>query len=278
MTRHKCFVSFHRADHASVVAFKRHFDDVQDTFIFRGQEMPEDIIRSNDDDYVMGRIRERFLKDSTVTIVLVGACTWARKFVDWEVQASLRRPSSDRAGPDASEQSCSTTTRARRPQRGVWVREIPLVPVEPDRPRPLDRRRLPRAHRIVEPQEEPARSQGDRRPLPIHGEAASPVPGLTTATSNASSSPRMAGEALVHDVAEDQRSRQSAARRDNERSGDHVRRAFSARTDRQTRSASRRHQATRIQAKCLLAERAPSARDGYRRSATGRRTIAAAAM
>jgi hypothetical protein len=97
MTRHKCFVSFHRADHASVVAFKRHFDDVQDTFIFRGQEMPEDIIRSNDDDYVIGRIRERFLKDSTVTIVLVGACTWARKFVDWEVQASLRRPAYGRA-------------------------------------------------------------------------------------------------------------------------------------------------------------------------------------
>jgi hypothetical protein len=79
MTRHKCFVSFHRADQLAVVAFKGLFDDTHDTFIFRGQEMPEDIIRSKDDNYVMSRIRERFLQDSTVTIVLVGSCTWSRK-------------------------------------------------------------------------------------------------------------------------------------------------------------------------------------------------------
>jgi len=97
MTRHKCFVSFHRADHDAVVAFKRRFDDTHNSFIFRGQEMPEDIIRSRNDDYVMSRIRERFLKDSTVTIVLVGSCTWSRKFVDWEVKASLQRPALGRA-------------------------------------------------------------------------------------------------------------------------------------------------------------------------------------
>jgi hypothetical protein len=27
-----------------------------------------------------------------VTIVILGKCTWARKFLDWEVQASLRLP------------------------------------------------------------------------------------------------------------------------------------------------------------------------------------------
>jgi len=54
--------------------------------------MPEDVIDSDDVDYVMRRIRELYLKDSTVTIVLVAGCTWARKFVDWEVQASLRQP------------------------------------------------------------------------------------------------------------------------------------------------------------------------------------------
>ena len=35
-------------------------------------------------------IRELYLKDSTVTIVLIGKCTWARRYVDWEIQASLR--------------------------------------------------------------------------------------------------------------------------------------------------------------------------------------------
>lgn len=92
MARHKCFISFHRADEAAVLEFKRRFDDTQDAFIYRGQSMPEDIVNSNDDDYVIGEIRRRFLQDTTVTIVLVGRCTWSRKFVDWEVQASLRQP------------------------------------------------------------------------------------------------------------------------------------------------------------------------------------------
>ena len=91
VARHKCFISFHRADESAVLGFKRQFDDTQDAFIFRGQSMPTDIINSNDDDYVIGQIRQRFLRDSTVTIVLVGGCTWSRKFVDWELQASLRQ-------------------------------------------------------------------------------------------------------------------------------------------------------------------------------------------
>ncbi|MBN1655077.1 MAG: TIR domain-containing protein [Deltaproteobacteria bacterium] len=41
-------------------------------------------------DYVMRRIRDEHLRDSTVTIVMIGNCTWSRKYVDWELQASLR--------------------------------------------------------------------------------------------------------------------------------------------------------------------------------------------
>jgi hypothetical protein len=55
-------------------------------------KMEDDIIDSTNTSYVMQRIRELYLKDSTVTIVLIGKCTWARRFVDWEVQASLRNP------------------------------------------------------------------------------------------------------------------------------------------------------------------------------------------
>lgn len=54
--------------------------------------MEDDIIDSDNTDYVMQRIRQLYLQDSTVTIVLIGKCTWARRFVDWEVQASLRNP------------------------------------------------------------------------------------------------------------------------------------------------------------------------------------------
>ena len=91
-TRHKCFLSYHHADQRRVDDFIATFDAKHDVFITRGITMPDDVIRSEDPTYVMRRIRELFLGDSTVTIVLVGECTWARKFVDWEVQASLRQP------------------------------------------------------------------------------------------------------------------------------------------------------------------------------------------
>ncbi len=54
--------------------------------------MPEDLINSSNPDYVMSRIRELYVSDSTVTIVMLGQCTWARRYVDWEIQASLRQP------------------------------------------------------------------------------------------------------------------------------------------------------------------------------------------
>jgi hypothetical protein len=90
--RHKCFLSYHHADQQAVDAFIATFDDKHDVLITRGIAMPDDVIDSEDPDYVMRRIRTLYLKDSTVTVVLVGACTWARKYVDWEVQASLRQP------------------------------------------------------------------------------------------------------------------------------------------------------------------------------------------
>lgn len=88
--RRKCFISHYHADAAQVDRFITQFGPSH--FIKRGVTMPEDVIDSNNVDYVIRRIRELYVKDSTVTIVLIGQCTWARKFVDWEVQASLRRP------------------------------------------------------------------------------------------------------------------------------------------------------------------------------------------
>lgn len=91
--RHKCFISYHHADQYYVDEFIKEFDYKKDIFICRCLgEMPDDIINSNDTDYVMRRIREDYIKDSTVTIVMMGSCTWARKYVDWEIQASLSNP------------------------------------------------------------------------------------------------------------------------------------------------------------------------------------------
>lgn len=91
--RHKVFISYHHDDQDEVQAFIQTFHDERNVFIARalGTDMNQDIINSTDTDYVMRRIRELYLKDSTITIVLIGKCTWARRYADWEIQASLRR-------------------------------------------------------------------------------------------------------------------------------------------------------------------------------------------
>ena len=40
-------------------------------------------------DEIRRRIRDNHIADATVTIVLIGPCTWQRKHVDWEISASL---------------------------------------------------------------------------------------------------------------------------------------------------------------------------------------------
>ena len=91
MPRRKCFISYHHADGEAVRRFVDTFDHDHDVFIGRRLgEMPDDIVNSNDPDYVMSRIRQDYIRDTTVTIGLAGQCTWARRYVDWEIQASLR--------------------------------------------------------------------------------------------------------------------------------------------------------------------------------------------
>ena len=41
------------------------------------------------------RIREDYIAAVSVTVVLIGSCTWKRKYVDWEIGASLRDTSSN---------------------------------------------------------------------------------------------------------------------------------------------------------------------------------------
>lgn len=46
-------------------------------------------VDSGDHGYIMRRIREFHLHGSSATVVLCGADTWRRKYVDWEIEASL---------------------------------------------------------------------------------------------------------------------------------------------------------------------------------------------
>ncbi|MDE2933143.1 MAG: TIR domain-containing protein [Chloroflexota bacterium] len=96
--RRKCFISYHVDDAAAVKTFLEDFGDV---FIAKeiGVSDEDDFIGSDDREYVMRRVRELYLTDSTVTIVLVGKCTAKRKYIDWEIASTLRNdPKNKRSG------------------------------------------------------------------------------------------------------------------------------------------------------------------------------------
>lgn len=84
---HKTFLSYHHANE----------QDLKDNIIeqFGGESFIDKSVKDGDisttisEDSIMRTIRENFLADSTVTVVLIGTNTKDRKFVNSEIQASL---------------------------------------------------------------------------------------------------------------------------------------------------------------------------------------------
>lgn len=93
--RRKVFVSFHSEDM-----------DYKDKFVrMLGDRIVDRSVRDGDIDKnlnaaeIRRQIRDDFIAGATVTVVLVGCCTWRRKYVDWEIGASLTDTSkNDRCG------------------------------------------------------------------------------------------------------------------------------------------------------------------------------------
>ena len=88
-TKHKVFISYH---HANDQWYKQKLVDMAAAyglFIDRSvntEDIPDDRRSSQ---RIREIIRDRYLRDSTVTIVLVGAETSKRKHVDWEIYSSM---------------------------------------------------------------------------------------------------------------------------------------------------------------------------------------------
>lgn len=85
--RHKVFLSFHHTNEVEVREFERRFHDAE-TFVSRSVA-DGDIDPNLKTDTTRRLIRDKFISDSTVTIVLIGNETWQRKHVDWEIGYSI---------------------------------------------------------------------------------------------------------------------------------------------------------------------------------------------
>ncbi len=84
---HKVFVSYHHANDQSRANHIRSTYSENDTIIDRSLQ---DAYDNKTDDQILELIRTYHLKNSTVTIVLIGSETAKRKWVDWEIYSSLR--------------------------------------------------------------------------------------------------------------------------------------------------------------------------------------------
>lgn len=88
--KYKVFVSYHHSREDQ--EYRDHLEETlmanQDVVLMKSTPV-SGIDHLLDPQSIQQKIREAYLKDSTVTIVLIGAETWQQKNVDWEIAASL---------------------------------------------------------------------------------------------------------------------------------------------------------------------------------------------
>lgn len=87
--RPRIFVSYHhRNDQQFYNQFSAAFHDTYEVIYDNSLERQID---SDNTEYVMRRIRENHIHGTSCTAVLVGAETPGRKYVDWEIKATLEK-------------------------------------------------------------------------------------------------------------------------------------------------------------------------------------------
>ena len=87
---HKVFVSYHhKLDESYKKIFELRFGNKFGAVI-PGSVQVGDINPYLPTETIRQKIRDEYLRDTSVTVVLVGALTWQRKHVDWEIASSIR--------------------------------------------------------------------------------------------------------------------------------------------------------------------------------------------
>lgn len=88
--RHRIFLSFHHAnDEKYKIMFERLFCKAEKA-VYSHSVNDGDIDSGLPAERIRQTIRDNYLRNSSVTVVLIGTDTWRRKHVDWEISSSLR--------------------------------------------------------------------------------------------------------------------------------------------------------------------------------------------
>lgn len=88
MAMHKVFISYHHDNDQGYKEALVKFGERHSIFVDRSVDTG-DVPDTWTDEQIRRAIRDRYLRDSTVTVVLVGTETRRRKHVDWEIHSSM---------------------------------------------------------------------------------------------------------------------------------------------------------------------------------------------
>lgn len=88
MAKHKVFISYHHANDQWAKDELQSWNEQEDLFIDMSVNS-DDVDDSLPTETIRETIRDDYLRDSTVTIILVGTETWGRKHIDWETYSSM---------------------------------------------------------------------------------------------------------------------------------------------------------------------------------------------
>jgi MTH538 TIR-like domain (DUF1863) len=88
MTKHKVFISYHHDNDQWAKERLLELNSKYDIFIDGSVDIG-DISDDLSDEEIRKKIRDEYLRDTTVTILLVGTETKNRKHIDWEIYSSM---------------------------------------------------------------------------------------------------------------------------------------------------------------------------------------------
>ena len=87
MSKRRVFISFDHDDTAQVNGFLG-LRNIIDNLEFYNHKLDHEI-QGQSDEYKRRKIRERYIRPASVTIVLIGNQTAQSKWVDWEIEDSI---------------------------------------------------------------------------------------------------------------------------------------------------------------------------------------------
>ncbi|OIP53333.1 MAG: hypothetical protein AUK31_01680 [Fibrobacteres bacterium CG2_30_45_31] len=87
--KHKTFLSFHHKDEGYRDRFEQEYSEDRGDYVSRSVK-DGDIDPTWPTERIRQKIRDEFISDATVTLVLISPDTWKRKHVDWEISSSIR--------------------------------------------------------------------------------------------------------------------------------------------------------------------------------------------